>query len=176
MKSVGIGFPPIFLSIEKIDDAPNIRSCSQALCVHRIDHTKLIMPPKTSRPPKAGSKKALELKEKQKATAGDGTVESGCKYSSSIYILLIYSQIYYILVFEGMSLKGGEPADEGRVATGSLVSELRARDIKVCTNTSTHTTPLPTQHFLSTHKYICYIFFIISYLPTQYNTTCNIQY
>jgi ATP-binding cassette subfamily F protein 2 len=66
------------------------------------------MPPKAARPPKKGGKKDLEAKAKATEKANVETV------------------------FSKLSLDGS-PAhdDEGRVATGSLVSELRARDIKI---------------------------------------------
>lgn len=71
------------------------------------------MPPKAARPPKAGSKKALEAKEaasKTKKSASSNDL-NGAE-----------------TVFEGMSLK---EEDEGRVATGMLSSEPRARDVKI---------------------------------------------
>jgi len=72
------------------------------------------MPPKAARPPKKGGKKDLELKEKKKLEGADGDLET---------------------VFKSVSLKSGEDEhaadDEGRVATGLLVSEVRARDIKI---------------------------------------------
>lgn len=80
------------------------------------------MPPKTSRPPKKGSKKDLEAKEKKKkekeASKGDGSVDN---------LETVFTS--------AMALGGAEEAVEadggGRVATGLLVSELRARDIKI---------------------------------------------
>lgn len=69
------------------------------------------MPPKAARPPKKGSKKDLEEKEKMKAKSESEKLET---------------------VFQGVSLDSPEPVDDGgRVATGALVSELRARDIKI---------------------------------------------
>eukprot|EP01038_Epipyxis_sp_PR26KG_P006661 gene6661-9142_t len=73
------------------------------------------MPPKAARPPKKGSKKDLEAKEK-KAAAKDNELET---------------------VFTSLKVSGDDSSylqverDEGRVATGILVSELRARDIKI---------------------------------------------
>eukprot|EP00599_Poterioochromonas_sp_BG-1_P007657 CAMPEP_0173140810 /NCGR_PEP_ID=MMETSP1105-20130129/5116_1 /TAXON_ID=2985 /ORGANISM="Ochromonas sp., Strain BG-1" /LENGTH=603 /DNA_ID=CAMNT_0014053885 /DNA_START=135 /DNA_END=1946 /DNA_ORIENTATION=- len=66
------------------------------------------MPPKAARPPKKGTKKAAEAKEKGKADA----LEAAMK---------------------GASLGDEEEKidDGGRVATGTLISELRARDIKI---------------------------------------------
>jgi len=67
------------------------------------------MPPKAARPPKKGSKKDLEAK--AKAKKGDDKVET---------------------VFNKLSLDDKPDADdEGRVATGNLISELRARDVKI---------------------------------------------
>lgn len=80
------------------------------------------MPPKLSRPPKKGSKKDLEAKAakasaKEKSAGGDGDeLET---------------------VFKGLSTSGAEEQkatpeeDEGRIATGTLISEQRARDIKI---------------------------------------------
>lgn len=67
------------------------------------------MPPKAARPPKKGSKKDLEAKEKLKANAEAEKLET---------------------VFTGISLEE-KPDDGGRVATGMLTSEQRARDIKI---------------------------------------------
>ena len=68
------------------------------------------MPLKTARPPKPGSKKAQEAKDKRKAAekAKDSVEESGV---------------------EKLSLHDGD--DGGRVATGVLASEPRARDVKI---------------------------------------------
>eukprot|EP00607_Mallomonas_marina_P007355 CAMPEP_0182420332 /NCGR_PEP_ID=MMETSP1167-20130531/5053_1 /TAXON_ID=2988 /ORGANISM="Mallomonas Sp, Strain CCMP3275" /LENGTH=602 /DNA_ID=CAMNT_0024596157 /DNA_START=58 /DNA_END=1862 /DNA_ORIENTATION=- len=68
------------------------------------------MPPK-SRPPKPGSKKALEAKEKAKNKSSDDLTT----------------------VFKLASLNDGkaEPDDGGRSATGILISEARARDVKI---------------------------------------------
>lgn len=68
------------------------------------------MPPKAARPPKKGGKKDLEAKEKAK-NAGTEEIET---------------------VFKGVSIGSApEKDDGGRVATGLLTSEVRARDIKI---------------------------------------------
>jgi hypothetical protein len=73
------------------------------------------MPPKSSRPPAKGSKAAADAKEakdkKKAASSGD---------------------LIALNVFEGLTVKD-EHADDGRVATGTLASELRARDVKIGT-------------------------------------------
>ena len=68
------------------------------------------MPPKTSRPPKKGSKKDLDAKSK-KAADKESEVPT--------------------TEFEGLALEKEEIDDEGRTATGQLQSEVRARDIKI---------------------------------------------
>ena len=73
------------------------------------------MPPRTSRPPKKGGKKDLE--NKSKLAAAELEEQEGLE-----------------TVFTGLSVNGSEkeePDDGGRVATGVLISEPRARDIKV---------------------------------------------
>lgn len=67
------------------------------------------MPRLAARPPKAGTKAAAAAKAK-KATSKDDL--------SSL-----------VTVFDGMGVDSHD--DEGRVATGVLISELRARDIKI---------------------------------------------
>ena len=73
------------------------------------------MPPKAARPPKPGSKKALEAKEKKAKAKAD---ESGLE-----------------TVFRATSLNDLAEAasldDGGRTATGVLTSEARARDVKI---------------------------------------------
>lgn len=69
------------------------------------------MPPRLARPPKKGSKKDLENRAKKAAGGGEDSGELET-------------------VFRGMAV--GDPVDdEGRTATGILVSEARARDIKI---------------------------------------------
>jgi ABC-type transport system involved in cytochrome bd biosynthesis fused ATPase/permease subunit len=70
------------------------------------------MPMKAARPPKKGSKKDLEAKAAKK----DKDAET---LSTAVSSLSLESQ--------GRE----EPEDEGRTATGILVSEARARDIKI---------------------------------------------
>lgn len=70
------------------------------------------MPPKTSRPPKKGSKKDTKSKTTKKA-ANDA------------------AQLGTVFGAMGLEEKSGEPDDGGRVATGALISEQRARDIKI---------------------------------------------
>jgi ATP-binding cassette, subfamily F, member 2 len=70
------------------------------------------MPMKTARPPKKGSKAAAEAKLKKSASKG--------------------SMDELETVFRASSLGGEEVHDDGgRVATGNLISEARARDIKI---------------------------------------------
>lgn len=71
------------------------------------------MPPRAARPPKAGSKKALEAKAAKSKAKDDDELET---------------------VFKSVGLDDGEtyvPDDGGRVATGILTTEERARDIKI---------------------------------------------
>ena len=81
------------------------------------------MPPKAARPPKKGSKEDLERRAAKAASKASGGGEGGDGLET---------------VFTGLSVEGkaggGAPApvdDEGRVATGLLISEPRARDIKI---------------------------------------------
>ena len=64
---------------------------------------------KSARPPKKGSKEAADAKEKKAASKSVDGLET---------------------VFKGASLHD-EPDDGGRSATGMLISEIRARDIKI---------------------------------------------
>jgi ATP-binding cassette subfamily F protein 2 len=69
------------------------------------------MPPKAARPPKKGSKKDSDAKAKKAAASEEETGESELK---------------------GLSLEDSPaPDDGGRTATGILISEPRARDIKI---------------------------------------------
>lgn len=89
------------------------------------------MAPKAARPPKKGSKAAEDAKIK-KAAKGDSTDD-------------------LTTVFKGATLAeqvagrdGDEEHDEGgRVATGTLISEQRARDVKInCFSLALHGKPL----------------------------------
>ncbi|KAJ1410915.1 hypothetical protein B484DRAFT_186152 [Ochromonadaceae sp. CCMP2298] len=69
------------------------------------------MPPKSARPPKKGGKKDIEQKEKAAVKA---------------------QEIADLpTVFDGLAVEKVEVDDGGRVATGMLESEPRARDIKI---------------------------------------------
>ncbi len=77
------------------------------------------MPPKTARPPKKGSKADLAAKEAKAAKKASANDNSGEPEDDSA------------TVFDLTGLKGAIADDGGRQASGVLISEPRARDIKI---------------------------------------------
>ena len=77
------------------------------------------MPPKAARPPKKGSKEAEAAKAAKAASKGKDESADGIEGIKSLSL-------------EDIQSGGASQADDGgRVATGMLISEPRARDIKI---------------------------------------------
>lgn len=77
------------------------------------------MPPKAARPPKKGSKKDLEAKAAKTSKAGESAIAEDDELGSDLKALCLEES------------KAPVQDDGGRTATGILVSEPRARDIKI---------------------------------------------